>query len=180
MLGFLRIGKSNVGAEEIVTMSAEETTAAGRALAARLAAPALVLLKGDLGAGKTTLAKGIISGLGAASEEEVTSPPFTLVHVFERGGNRKPANQGHAEANATVTANVKVYHVDLYRIENAHDLETLALEDVLGETEPGIVIVEWSERLSFRSNWPVVRVELDHLGGDQRRIRITGLDAFAA
>jgi tRNA threonylcarbamoyladenosine biosynthesis protein TsaE len=180
MPGFSRIGKSNVGVEEIVTTSAEETTAAGRALAARLAAPTLVLLKGDLGTGKTTLAKGIISGLGAASEEEVTSPTFTLVHVFERNGNRKTASERLAGADPSVAAAAKVYHVDLYRIENSHDLESLALEDVLGETEPGIVIVEWSERLSFRSNWPVVRIELDHLGGDQRRIRITGLDSLTA
>jgi tRNA threonylcarbamoyladenosine biosynthesis protein TsaE len=176
MPGFSQIGKSNVGVEEIVTTSAEETTAVGRALAARLAAPTLVLLKGDLGTGKTTLAKGIISGLGAASEEEVTSPTFTLVHVFERNGNRKTASERLTVADPSVAA-AKVYHVDLYRIENSHDLETLALEDVLGETEPGIVIVEWSERLTFRSNWPVVRVELDHLGDDQRRIRITGLDS---
>src|ERR1039458_7247404 len=69
--------------EEIVTNSAEETMKFGRALAVRLQAPILVLLKGDLGAGKTTLTKGIISGLGAAREEDVTSPTFNLVHVFK-------------------------------------------------------------------------------------------------
>src|SRR5260370_39037674 len=98
--------RSYVGvAEEIITHSAEQTTRWGRKLAARLQPPVLVLLSGDLGSGKTTLTKGIVAGLGAASEEEVTSPTFTLVHVY---GNAK-----------------KVYHADLYRIESFHDFETL-------------------------------------------------------
>jgi len=147
--------------EEITTSSAEETTEFGRALAARLTAPALVLLKGDLGAGKTTLTKGIISGLGAAEEEEVTSPTFTLIHVFQRPGAQP----------------LKVYHADLYRIDGAQGLESLGLDDVL--SEPCILIVEWSERLTLRSDWPIVRIELEHLGGDSRSIRVTGLDAFS-
>lgn len=168
-------GKTYVAAaEEIVTASAEETMAAGRELAARLEAPALVLLKGELGAGKTTFAKGIISALGVAREEDVTSPTFTLVHVFQGRGNDVSAGDRMA-ARAVSSATFKVYHVDLYRIENAHELETLALEDVLGDSEPSIVIVEWSERLTFRSDWPVIRIELEHLGGDVRRIRMRGL-----
>lgn len=141
--------------EEILTHSSDETTEFGRTLAARLNAPVLVLLKGDLGAGKTTLTKGIISGLGAAREEDVTSPTFNLVHVF------KTQN----------TPPVKVFHVDLYRLEGTHDLESIALEDIL--SEPSIAIIEWSERLTLRSNWPIVRVELDHAGEDLRRIRVT-------
>lgn len=159
--------------EPIVTESAEESVSIGRALALRLHAPVLVLLKGDLGAGKTTLTKGIISGLGAAKEEDVTSPTFTLIHVFEK----KSENQ---QGTAAAPKSLKVYHVDLYRVEGQHELETLALEDVLGEIEPGIVIVEWSERLTFRSEWPVVRIELDHLGGDRRAIRVTGLAESAS
>ena len=65
---------------------------------------------------------------------------------------------------AVSSPSFKVYHVDLYRIENSHELETFALEDVLGDTEPSIVIVEWSERLTFRSDWPVIRIELEHSG----------------
>jgi tRNA threonylcarbamoyladenosine biosynthesis protein TsaE len=137
------------------TVSAEETTEFGRALAARLKAPALVLLRGDLGAGKTTLTKGIISGLGAATEEDVTSPTFNLVHVFKTQDSPP----------------VKVYHVDLYRLEGMHDLESIALEDIL--SEPAIAIIEWSERLTLRTNWPIVRIELDHAGEDARRIRVT-------
>src|SRR5271163_2536911 len=96
--------------EEILTQSSEETTELGRTLAARLSAPVLVLLKGDLGAGKTTLTKGIISGLGAAAEEDVTSPTFNLVHVFKTKDSPP----------------LKVYHVDLYRLEGTHDLESIA------------------------------------------------------
>ena len=149
-------------AEEFQTSSAEETTEFGRRLAARLSVPTLVLLKGDLGAGKTTLTKGIIAGLGAAKEEEVTSPTFTLIHLFQREGAQP----------------IKVYHADLYRIEGAQSLDSLGLDDIL--SEPCILIVEWSERLTLRSDWPVVRIEVDHLGGDRRGIRVSGLEAFPA
>ena len=137
-------------AEEIITHSAEETTHWGREFAGRLKAPVLVLLAGDLGSGKTTLTKGIVSGLGAAKEDEVTSPTFTLVHVY-----------GKAE---------KVYHADLYRIENFHDFETLGMEDVF--SKPAIVIIEWSERFPLPSPWPQVQVRLEHAGGDARRITV--------
>jgi tRNA threonylcarbamoyladenosine biosynthesis protein TsaE len=136
--------------EEIVTHSAEATTRWGREFATRLKPPVLVLLSGDLGSGKTTLTKGIVSGLGAAKEEEVTSPTFTLVHVY---GNAK-----------------KVYHADLYRIESFHDFETLGLEDLFDQ--PGVVILEWSERFPLNSPWPQKRIHLEHLGGDARRIRV--------
>jgi len=106
-----------VTGSEFLSRSAEETIAMGRQLAGRLNPPVLVLLSGDLGTGKTIFAKGIVSGLGAGKEEEVTSPTFTLVHMFHN--------------------HFKVYHVDLYRVEGFHDLETLALEDVLAE--PAVV-----------------------------------------
>jgi tRNA threonylcarbamoyladenosine biosynthesis protein TsaE len=144
------------------TSSAEETAQLGRELAGQLSAPVLVLLKGDLGAGKTTLTKGIISGLGAAREEDVTSPTFTLVHVFHR-----PAPNP-----------LDIYHVDLYRVEGARDLESLGLEDSFAE--PCIVIVEWSENLTFPTAWPIVRIELQHRGGDKRRILVTHQPAHAS
>ncbi|HEY6385118.1 MAG TPA: tRNA (adenosine(37)-N6)-threonylcarbamoyltransferase complex ATPase subunit type 1 TsaE [Candidatus Acidoferrum sp.] len=137
-------------AEEIVTRSSEEMTAWGREFAKRLVAPVLVLLTGDLGSGKTTLTKGIVAGLGAASEDEVTSPTFTLVHVYGKAA--------------------KVYHADLYRIESFHDFETLGLEDVFAK--PAVVILEWSERFPLQSPWPQVRIRLEHHGGDSRRISI--------
>jgi tRNA threonylcarbamoyladenosine biosynthesis protein TsaE len=134
----------------VVTGSAEETTAWGRAFAKTLVAPTLVLLTGDLGSGKTTLTKGLVAGLGAASEEDVTSPTFTLVHVY---GKEK-----------------KVFHADLYRIESFHDFETLGMEDMF--TEPGIAILEWSERFPLIAPWPQVRIRLEHLGRDRRRITV--------
>jgi tRNA threonylcarbamoyladenosine biosynthesis protein TsaE len=84
-----------MAAREWVTHSAEDTIRTGRELGARLKAPALILLRGELGAGKTTLTKGIVSGLGAAREEDVTSPTFTLVHNYHNG--------------------VRVYHIDCHR-----------------------------------------------------------------
>ena len=110
----------------------------------------MVLLSGELGSGKTTFTKGIVSGLGSANEDEVTSPTFTLVHVYGR--------------------EAKVYHADLYRITSFHDFETLGLEDVFAK--PGVVIMEWSERFPLESPWPAYRVRLEHLGGDTRRIAI--------
>jgi tRNA threonylcarbamoyladenosine biosynthesis protein TsaE len=144
-------------AEELITHSAEETTSWGRQFAARLKAPIVVLLSGELGSGKTTLTKGIVSGLGAASEEEVTSPTFTLVHVY--GQPQRPA--------PTVS---KVHHVDLYRIENFHDFETLGMEDVF--EQPGILIVEWADRFPLKAPWPQIRVRLEHLEGDNRRLTV--------
>jgi tRNA threonylcarbamoyladenosine biosynthesis protein TsaE len=138
-------------AEEIITYSAEETTRWGREFAERLKPPVLVLLTGDLGSGKTTLTKGIVSGLGAAAEDEVTSPTFTLVHVYGRNA-------------------VKVYHADLYRIESFHDFETLGMEDLF--SSPAIAILEWSERFPLESPWPQIRLRLEHLGGNSRRISL--------
>jgi tRNA threonylcarbamoyladenosine biosynthesis protein TsaE len=136
---------------EVVSSSPEETMEIGRQLADRLRPPVLVLLSGDLGSGKTTITKGIISGLGVAREEEVTSPTFTLVHVFRN--------------------HLKVYHVDLYRVEGLHDLESLALEDAFAE--PAVVIIEWPERFTLRSDWPQVMIHLEHIEADTRRITIT-------
>jgi tRNA threonylcarbamoyladenosine biosynthesis protein TsaE len=136
--------------EEIITYSAEETTNWGREFSKRLKAPALVLLTGDLGTGKTTLTKGIVSGLGAANEDDVTSPTFTLVHVYGKSA--------------------KVYHADLYRIESFHDFETLGMEDMF--STPSVAILEWSERFPLQSPWPRFRVRLEHLGGDARRITV--------
>lgn len=135
----------------ILTRSSEETIAQGREIGARLTPPVLILLSGDLGAGKTTLTKGIAAGLGAAREDDVTSPTFTLVHKYE--------------------GSTRVYHVDLYRIENLHDLETLGLEDIFAEQ--AVVIVEWPDRMKLRTDWPIVRIQLEHVAEDTRKILIT-------
>ena len=135
---------------EFVTHSGEETIARGRELASRIKPPLLVLLTGELGAGKTTLAKGIIGGLGVAREEDITSPTFTLVHSF--------------------CGNVKVFHVDLYRISDAHDFHTLGLEDLFDA--PAIVLIEWPDRMRLRTDWPVLRIRLEHAGEDVRKISV--------
>ena len=162
---------SSVNRQELVTHSSEETIAKGREIAANLRSPVIVMLSGELGSGKTTLTKGIISGLGAAREEEVTSPTFTLVHVFHTGTQASfPAG---ADVNKQGPPSCKVYHVDLYRIENFTDLESLGLEDALAEQ--AIVIIEWPDRFTFRTDWPRVDIRLEHAGGDSRRIAISGL-----
>ena len=140
---------------EFESTSSAETVAIGRKLAELLSPPHLLILRGDLGAGKTTLVKGIASALGAAEADEVTSPTFTLVHVF----------------NHAVHNQAKVYHVDLYRVEQFRDLETLGIEDVL--SEPAVIIIEWAERFSLLSDWPRVLVQLEHLEGDARRITVS-------
>ncbi len=140
--------------------SAEETVAQGRALAKLLEPPRLVLLSGELGAGKTTLAKGIISGLGAAREEDVLSPTFTLVHLFQRA----------------LPTPLKVYHIDLYRIDGRQDLATLGLEDLFAE--PAIILVEWPDRLTAlggSSEWPITRIHITHGSDETRRLQIDEL-----
>ena len=134
--------------EEVITHSAEETVAWGRSFAATLEAPVLVLLSGELGSGKTTLTKGIVAGLHAAEEDEVTSPTFTLLHEYGSEG--------------------KVFHGDLYRVESFHDFETLGMEDVFAK--PAVVILEWSEKFPLKTAWPQIQLRLEHLGGDARRI----------
>jgi len=134
--------------EQVITHSAEETIAWGRQIAQTLTAPLLVLLSGELGSGKTTLTKGIVAGLHAAGEDEVTSPTFTLIHEYGSGQ--------------------RVFHGDLYRVDNFHDFETLGLEDVFAQ--PAILILEWSEKFPLKAPWPQLRLRLEHLGGDARRI----------
>lgn len=137
---------------EVTTSSPEQTIALGRQLATELKPPALVLLYGELGAGKTTLVKGIVSGLGLAAEEEVTSPSFVFVHTFRN--------------------HLRLYHVDLYRIEEPAELESLGLDDLLAEQ--AVVVVEWAERLALPALTPAVRVYLNTVSDEQRRIRVEG------
>jgi len=133
----------------LVTKSEAETVRLGRSLAADLRAGDVVLLEGVLGAGKTALSRGIASGLGVP-EEEVRSPTFTLVNPYQ---GRLP-----------------VYHVDLYRIDTARDLDELGLEEILGTD--GVAIVEWAERLAvWRPPYALV-VRIEDRGGSEREIRI--------
>ena len=137
---------------EILTHSAAETIAFGRSLASSLAPPKLVLLRGELGAGKTTLVKGIAEGFHAAKEEDVTSPTFTLVHEY-----RGPR--------------VNVYHIDLYRVDTRRQLETLGLDDLMADN--AILLIEWGEKFPRFVRERDVEVTLESAGQDERRITIT-------
>lgn len=132
------------------TESDEETAAVGAAIAERLTPPAVVMLIGDLGAGKTTLAKGLVAALGAAPAEDVLSPTFSLVHEYE--------------------ADPKVYHLDLYRLETVPEIETLGLEDLWDQQ--AVVIIEWGEKFELALPGNRIEVHLEHLGGDSRSIRL--------
>ena len=130
-----------------ITHSQEDTIELGRKIALDLPRPAVVLLIGNLGAGKTTLAKGLVSGLGAAPPEEVSSPTFTLIHEYGEG---------------------RVYHVDLYRLERADEVATLGLDELF--EKDAVVLIEWGER--FPGLMPSERIEirLRALEADDREI----------
>lgn len=131
------------------TASADETIALGHEFAARLPRKALVLLIGNLGAGKTTLAKGIVEGLGAAPRDEVASPTFTLIHEYGAG---------------------RVYHIDLYRLDTQAEVESLGLDEILDRE--AVVLIEWGER--FPSLWPADRIEVRlESDGDARTVEWT-------
>jgi tRNA threonylcarbamoyladenosine biosynthesis protein TsaE len=135
-----------------ITHSAEETIAYGRSLAAELSPPLIVLLRGDLGAGKTTLAKGIAEGFGAARAEDVTSPTFTLVHEY-----RGPR--------------VTLFHIDLYRIDTPRELETLGLDDLVAPNS--ILLIEWGEKFVRLQRDQNVEITLERVGETERRIQRT-------
>jgi len=129
------------------THSAEETTELGRRLAAELRPGSIVLLRGDLGAGKTTLVKGIAEAFQAAAAEEVTSPTFTLIHEYRGPG-------------------VTLYHIDLYRIDTQRELDTLALDDLMGPQS--ILLIEWGEKFDRFAKERDVEIAIEHRGGDER------------
>jgi len=132
------------------TASEEETIALGEHLAQEFKPGTVVLLIGNLGAGKTTLAKGIVKGLRAAPPEEVSSPTFTLIHEY---------------GDPTV-----VYHIDLYRLDDAAAVGTLGLDELFDK--PAVVLIEWGER--FPGLMPQQRVEITIKAGDgeEREIRV--------
>ena len=138
--------------KEFTTHCADETIALGRELAKTLQPPRLVLLRGDLGAGKTTLVKGIAEGFRAASQQDVTSPTFTLVHEY-RGPN------------------VNVYHIDLYRVDTPRQLETLGLDDLIANDS--VLLIEWGEKFSRFVRERDVEISIERSGDTDRRFVIT-------
>ncbi len=131
-----------------VTKSEDETVEAGRQLAPSLGADSIVLLLGDLGAGKTAFVRGVAEGLGA-SPADVSSPTFTLIQEYRSG-------------------RIPLLHVDLYRLNNPQEVEDLGLEE-LGSG--AVVAIEWAEKLPH-APLDAIRVSIDHLGEDERRVTI--------
>jgi len=139
--------------EEFITHSAEETIALGRSLPPTLKNARMVVLRGDLGAGKTTLVKGIAEGLQAASQDDVTSPTFALIHEY-----RGPE--------------ISLFHVDLYRIETARELDTLGLDELFAENG-NLVLLEWGEKFSRFEAECDVMISIERRGEQERKIVIT-------
>jgi tRNA threonylcarbamoyladenosine biosynthesis protein TsaE len=140
--------------ERYITASADETIALGVELARRWSAPVTMLLIGDLGAGKTTLAHGLGAGYGV-DPDEVASPTFPLIHEY---GDP-----------------VRVYHIDLYRLDTVAEVESLGLDDIFAS--PAAVLLEWAER--FPSLLPANRVEvrIATLDEERREITVTEIQA---
>ncbi len=136
--------------DEYITRSPEETVALGRKLAPTLKSARMVILRGDLGAGKTTLVKGIAEGLEAASQDDVTSPTFTLIHEF-----RGPE--------------VNLFHVDLYRVETPRELDTLGLDELFAE-EGNLVLLEWGEKFPRFMKERDMEISIERVAEHERKI----------
>lgn len=145
--------EASMTAREFTTNSAEETIELGRTLAADFQPPRLVLLRGDLGAGKTTMVKGIAEAFHAASQEDVTSPTFTLIHEYR-------------------AQEMSVYHIDLYRIDTPRELATLGLDELIND-ERNLVLIEWGEKFPNILKERDAEIAIDRLGPEQRKIVVT-------
>ena len=141
---------------EFTTKSGADTIEVGRKLAKLLKPPQLLILRGDLGTGKTTLVKGIAQALDAAEADEVTSPTFTLLHEYGGARDGKP---------------VKLFHLDVYRLEGERQLETLGLDELL--TPDALVLVEWGEKFKSILKKATGEIAITTTGGDARRITVT-------
>jgi len=141
---------------EFTTHSGADTIAVGRKLARLLQTPQLLVLRGDLGTGKTTLVKGIAEALDAAEADEVTSPTFTLLHEYDGALDGKQ---------------VKLFHLDVYRLEGERQLETLGLDELL--TPDALVLVEWGEKFKSIRKKATGEIAITAVGGDARRITVT-------
>lgn len=137
-------------ATEVLSKSAEQTELIGDAIGRLLASPGVVLLRGALGAGKTTLTRGLARGLGLEDLSDVRSPSYTLVNIY-RG-------------------RVPIYHVDLYRLEGERDLYSTGFDDFLNVE--GVSIVEWGERLPFPIE-TAVAVDIDYAGENERLLHLS-------
>jgi tRNA threonylcarbamoyladenosine biosynthesis protein TsaE len=140
---------------KFTTHSGADTIEVGRKLAGLLNPPQLLLLRGELGTGKTTLVKGIAQALDAAEADEVTSPTFTLIHEYEGEREGRP---------------IKLYHLDVYRLESERQLETLGLDDLL--TPDALVLVEWGDKFKSIRKRATGEIVITSEGGDARKITV--------
>lgn len=134
--------------EEILTFSEKETFALGKQIGQNLIGTEVILLHGELGAGKTIVAKGIAAGLDIQDVHQVCSPSYTLVNVY--------------------SAKYPVYHIDLYRLDNPSEIDDLGWEDFLGQ---GVIIIEWAEKLKY--DLEAIRIKIEILGEHKRKICIS-------
>jgi tRNA threonylcarbamoyladenosine biosynthesis protein TsaE len=141
---------------EFTTQSGADTVEVGRKLVRLLKPPQLLMLRGELGTGKTTLVKGIAQALDAAEPDEVTSPTFTLLHEYDGTRQGKP---------------VKLYHIDVYRLEGERQLETLGLDELL--TPDALVLVEWGDKFKSIRKKATGEIAISSAGGDARKITVT-------
>jgi tRNA threonylcarbamoyladenosine biosynthesis protein TsaE len=146
----------SVRIHEFTTESGADTIEVGRKLARLLVPPHLLILRGDLGTGKTTLVKGIAQALDAAEADEVTSPTFTLLHEYDGALNGKP---------------IKLFHLDVYRLDAERQLETLGLDELL--TPDALVFVEWGEKFKSIKKKSTGEIVITSTGGDARKIIVT-------
>jgi tRNA threonylcarbamoyladenosine biosynthesis protein TsaE len=145
-----------VKTHDFTTQSDADTIEVGRKLAKLLKPPQLIILRGELGTGKTTLVKGIAQALDAAEVDEVTSPTFTLIHEYDGTQDGKP---------------VKLFHLDVYRLEGERQLETLGLDELL--TPDALVLVEWGEKFKSIKKKATGEIAITSAGGDARKITVS-------
>ena len=141
---------------EFTTHSGVDTVEVGRKLAHLIAPPQLLILRGELGTGKTTLVKGIAEALDAAEADEVTSPTFTLIHEYDGALDGRP---------------VKLYHLDVYRLECERQLETLGLDEL--RTPDALILIEWGEKFKSIRKKSTGEIVIGSAGGDARKITVT-------
>ena len=135
--------------KEIFTYSEKETFALAKRIGKSLKGTEVILLSGELGAGKTIFAKGIAAGLEVDNVHQVCSPSYTLVNIY--------------------SAKFPLYHIDLYRLENESEIDSLGWEDFLDQ---GVIVVEWAEKLKF--DLEAIRIKIEILGDKKRKIRTSG------
>jgi len=145
-----------VRTQEFTTHSDADTIEVGRKLAKLLKPPQVLILRGELGTGKTTLVKGIAQALDAAEADEVTSPTFTLIHEYDGTREGKP---------------VKLYHLDVYRLEGERQLETLGLDELM--TPDALILVEWGDKFKSIRKRATGEIAITSTGGDARKITVT-------